>query len=69
MPPSPPKQPADLSTEELLDRLRHLGEGRGEAPALIDQLRARHMSINEIADKTGIARTTAQRWAKKATEA
>jgi len=57
-----------LSTEDLLDRLRHLGAGRDTAPTLIQELRNRDMSLNAIAAETGIPRTTVQRWAPKKAE-
>jgi hypothetical protein len=55
------------SADELLAALGVLGVGRDTLGAsMIHELQQRDMSLNKIADDSGMARTTVKRWAGKA---
>jgi hypothetical protein len=57
----------EQTDEELLDTLRTLGVGRKElAGQIIAELNQRKLPLNQIADESGVPRTTVKRWAGKA---
>lgn len=74
MPPDTPQHDDifTLGTGRLLTHLQLINPDRELAGKIIREIARREgdqgMSINQIADATGIPRATAQRWAKKAEE-
>jgi hypothetical protein len=63
----PPSDLTQCSADELLAALRTIGVGRETlGVSMIRELQHREMSLNKIADDSGMSRTTVKRWAGKA---